>query len=177
VRFETLFDDHARDVLAFALRRVVRPEDAADVTAETFLVAWRRLDGVPHGDEARPWLFGVARKVISNQTRSELRRDRLGAKLREQLTGIEFDHADDVATSSLVRDALSRLPDDDRELLRLTAWEGLAPTEIATVMSIPAATVRTRLHRARERMRHELVALGHVVDGERVLAVCDEGES
>jgi RNA polymerase sigma-70 factor, ECF subfamily len=57
-RFRLIFDQQRRAVLAYVLRRVDDPEDAADAVAETFLVAWRRLDDVPRGDGARPWLLG-----------------------------------------------------------------------------------------------------------------------
>jgi hypothetical protein len=63
-RFARLFTDAERDILAYALRRVARPEDAADIVAETFLVAWRRLEDVPAGDGARLWLYGVARRQL-----------------------------------------------------------------------------------------------------------------
>ena len=71
IRYGRLYRDQGRAVLAYALRRVGDPEDAADVVAETFLVAWRRIDAVP--DHELPWLFGVARKVIANQRRGERR--------------------------------------------------------------------------------------------------------
>ena len=69
-------------MLAYVLRRVERAEDAGDVVAETFLVAWRRMDKVPAGDEARLWLYGVARRQLANQRRGELRRSRLADRLR-----------------------------------------------------------------------------------------------
>jgi RNA polymerase sigma factor (sigma-70 family) len=158
--FAALFRDHARPLLAYALRRVDRPEDAADVVAESMLVAWRRLDDVPQGDETRLWLFGVARNVIANHRRTQRRGDRLGAKLREQLCAFASDHAPDVARAVTVRQALDLLSDDDREILRLAAWEGLTPSELAVAMVIPAATVRSRLHRARARLRAALDQIG-----------------
>ena len=84
-RFRALFEAEARDVLGYALRRVEDREDAADVVAETFGVAWRRIDEVPAGVEGRLWLFGVARRVLSNQRRGALRRRRLADRMREQL--------------------------------------------------------------------------------------------
>jgi hypothetical protein len=66
-RFAELYRDHGRFVLAYALRRAV-PEDAADVVAETFLVAWRRLDDVPGDGRARLWLYGVAHRVLADHT-------------------------------------------------------------------------------------------------------------
>lgn len=83
--FRDLYARHFDAVLGFALRRCDRPEDAADVTAETFVVAWRRLRHVPAGDGTRPWLYGVARRVLANQRRGEGRRAALGARLRTQV--------------------------------------------------------------------------------------------
>lgn len=156
-RFRALFQAESRALLGYALRRTGRPEDAADVVAEVFLVAWRRVDDVPAGDEARLWLYGVARRVVANHRRGARRRERLGDLLRHEVRVAlppEPDRED--ATADAVRAALGRVPADDRELLHLTAWEGLTPTQIATVTGAPPATVRTRLHRARRRLRHEL---------------------
>ncbi len=80
-RFDALYAAHLRPVLGFAVRRARQPADAADVVAEVFLVAWRRLDDVPPGDRARLWLYGVARGVLANQRRAAARRSRLGDRL------------------------------------------------------------------------------------------------
>lgn len=149
-RFTVLFDRTHAALLAYAVRRVADPGDAADVVAETFLVAWRRLDDVPVGDDARPWLFGVARHVLANHYRGERRRHALADRLREDLREVAVPPPD--AGGSDVELALRRLPDDDRELLRLVAWEGLARDEIALALGVPRATVRVRLHRARRRL-------------------------
>ncbi len=82
--FAAAYTTHVRAVLGYALRRVEVREDAADVAAETFAVAWRRWDDVPP-DDVRPWLLGVARRVLANQQRSHRRRERLGARLRDVL--------------------------------------------------------------------------------------------
>ena len=66
-RFTALFEATRLPLLAYAVRRVADPADAADVVAETYLVAWRRLDDVPAGADARPWLFGVARRVLAGR--------------------------------------------------------------------------------------------------------------
>ncbi|KGN39231.1 RNA polymerase sigma factor [Knoellia subterranea] len=153
-RFTALFERTRLPLLAYAVRRVVDPADAADVVAETYLVAWRRLDDVPQGDEARPWLFGVARKVLANHHRGERRRVALADRLRDHLVEEvvpAFELADAGEEAPVLR-AMRRLPDDDRELLRLVAWEELARDEIAVVMGRSRATVRVRLHRARKRL-------------------------
>lgn len=159
-RFETIFLAHSRAILGYALRRVPVAADAADVVAETFLVVWRRIDDVPADPDVRPWLYGVARLVLANHLRGTRRRHRLGERLRDDLlTQLDDAHPAQPATD-VVHQALARLDDDDRELLRLTSWEELSPAELAIALDIPAATVRTRLHRARKRLRSELAALG-----------------
>src|SRR6476469_3060928 len=84
-RFAARFERTHVALLGYAVRRVADPADAADIVAETFLVAWRRLDDVPAGAEARPWLFGVARRVLANHYRGERRRHALADRLRDSL--------------------------------------------------------------------------------------------
>jgi RNA polymerase sigma-70 factor (ECF subfamily) len=147
------------------------------------LVAWRRLDDVPPGAEALPWLYGVARNVLSNQRRGDRRRDRLSARLAMELEALVADPSEHSATRAWVRTALDGLNDLDREALTLTLWEGLTPAEVGVALQIPAATVRTRLHRARRRIRETLDATegersdvrGHDLVDERPL-VCEEEE-
>ncbi|BBH67752.1 DNA-directed RNA polymerase sigma-70 factor [Actinoplanes sp. OR16] len=168
-RFRRLYAANFEALLAYALRRVEQPEDASDVVAETFLVAWRRSGDLPPDDEVRLWLYGVARRVLANHHRSGTRRDRLGERLRQRLAAVtSADPGHEVPQRLAVRDALKRLGDTDREILMLTAWEGLEPREVAEVIGENAAVVRTRLSRARRRLR-ELVgdergSPGHVLD-------------
>src|SRR4051794_32954013 len=151
-RFTRLFANTERELLAYALRRVDRAEDAADVVAETFLVAWRRLDAMPTGDEARLWLYGVARRQLANLRRGQLRRTRLADRLRAEIPAVVAAGAgtEDPRVAGVLA-ALARLAEDDREVLRLTGWEGLTPSQIATVLDLPGVTVRSRLLRARRR--------------------------
>lgn len=164
VAFRRAFDTHARMILGYALRRTDDAADAADVVAETFLVAWRRSHELLPDDEVRPWLVGVARRVLANQRRGNLRRNALADRLRTRLTEqVVADPAERVERAHVVHEALQRLREDDREVLLLTVWEGLTPVEIATALGIPAATVRTRLHRARKRLR-PLLDGAHLTD-------------
>lgn len=149
-RFEELFRRQYPAVSAYARRRI--PSHMADdVVASTFLVAWRRLDEVPA--DSLPWLLAVARNVIATQQRGSRR---LGA-LRHRL-----EHADvtpqpaEDEPAGRVAAALGRLPENDREALTLIAWDGLQPSEAATVLGQSPATFRVRLHRARNRLRREL---------------------
>ena len=155
VAFARLYDAHFDAVLGYALRRTSRPEDAADVVSETFLVAWRRLRHVPP-DAARPWLYGVARRVLANQRRGDQRRHRLGERLRRDLATAVPDIGDRVALDQTVVAAMARLSARDEEVLALHLWEGLEPREIAEVLGLPATVVRPRLSRARSRLRELL---------------------
>ena len=158
-RFSRLYEENWEDLLAYGLRRAATVEDAADLVAETFLVAWRRLDNVPPGGRTRLWLFGVARKLLANQRRGELRRDRLVDRLRTELAIAAVSEAAPDRASSVMC-ALARLEERDREVLLLAGCEELKPAEIATVLGISAVAARTRLHRARRRFLQELEADG-----------------
>jgi RNA polymerase sigma factor (sigma-70 family) len=155
-RFELLYAEHGRAVLAYAVRRAAGAQDAADVVADTFLVAWRRLDDVPPAEAARLWLYGVARHVLANQHRSERRRQRLAERLRRELPGALEGVPPPAPQTGAVRAALARLGPEDQEVLRLAGWEELTPGEIATVLGISQVAVRSRLHRARRRLRAAL---------------------
>lgn len=154
--FRRLYAAHFDGVLGYALRRTQRAEDAADVTSETFLVAWRRLSHVPAGEAARPWLYGVARRQLANQRRGELRRRRLGERLRRDLSVVVPDLSDQVVQDHVVDAAMSRLSARDEEILQLHLWEGLEPREIGEVLGLPGTVVRPRLSRARARLRELL---------------------
>jgi RNA polymerase sigma factor (sigma-70 family) len=153
-RFQALYEANYHRVLGYALRRADR-DDAADVVAETFLVAWRRLDELPDGDAARLWLYGTARRVLANQRRSQRRRERLAERVRSHIVHeTEPGPADAHLGPAVV--ALARLRPDDRELLALMAWEGLDAGEIAQVLGCSRNAARIRLHRARRRFAREL---------------------
>jgi len=153
VHFSRLYRAQGRAVLAYALRRVEGSEDAADVVAETFLVAWRRLGEVPAGAEARLWLYAVARRVIANLHRTERRRTRLGQRLTESLRTELATHPASGGEAAEVLRAMTGLSDGDRELLLLVSWEELSPGEAAKVLGVSSLAARSRLHRARRRLR------------------------
>ncbi|WP_430788651.1 RNA polymerase sigma factor [Actinoplanes sp. G11-F43] len=156
-RFRHIYVGNFEAMLAYATRRVEQPEDASDVVAETFLVAWRRSRELPPGDEARLWLYGVARRVLANHHRGRTRRARLGERLRQRLaTVVSRDPGHEVPQRLAVRAALARLDETDRELVMLTIWEGLQPREVAEVLAMTPGSVRTRLSRARARLREML---------------------
>jgi RNA polymerase sigma-70 factor (ECF subfamily) len=167
VWFRSLYAEHGRDLLAYALRRTPNPEDAADILAETFLVAWRRSSEVPPGPQARLWLFGVARRVLANQRRADRRRTRLAERLRSEVAeeAANWPHAQ--SEDGAVLAALARLTPEDRELLTLIAWEELTPAQAARVLGASSVAVRSRLLRARRRLRRELDGDGPPIQAER----------
>ncbi|GAA4605829.1 sigma-70 family RNA polymerase sigma factor [Actinoallomurus liliacearum] len=155
-RFEEMYAAMYGPILGYALRRCSSPEDAADVVAETFTVAWRRFDEVPAGEKARLWLYGVARRVLANQRRGESRRRLRTTSLQDEIAAVVADPSDAPA----IRRAFGDLSDDDRELLGLVAWEGLDHSGLAAVLRCSKGAARVRLHRARKRFSRALHAAG-----------------
>lgn len=157
--FTALFEQTHLPLLAYAVRRVANPADAADVVADAYLVAWRRIHDVPTGADARPWMFGVARGCLANYYRGERRRTALAERLRHDLERCYVE--DHTATDgSNVASALRMLPESDRELMQLAVWEQLSRAEIAIALGCSQAAVRVRLHRARTRLRQAMAQLG-----------------
>jgi RNA polymerase sigma-70 factor, ECF subfamily len=149
-RFEELARESLEPLRRYLARRT-DAETAADVLGDTLLVAWRRFDDVP--SEPLPWLYGVARNCLANEERGVRRRARLGARLAAQ--PVETPSGTDATE---LHEALGRLTDIERELIRLWAWEQLAPAEIATVVGMTPNAVSIRLTRARQHLRELLAA-------------------
>lgn len=168
-----LYANHGRDVLAYALRRASSAEDAAEVVADTFLIAWRRLSEIPREPEARLWLYGVARRMLANQRRGESRRTRLTERLRVEARAALADSPRD-EQSEVVLAALATLSPEDRELLLLIGWEQLSPAQAARVLDISAIAARGRLHRARHRLREALAGGSRTVAMHRPEAQMEE---
>ena len=154
-RFDALFAEHAPAIVAYCGWRA-GSADGQDAAAETFLVAWRRLEEVPEGDAARVWLYATARRVIANQRRSARRRAALQERLELDVTAAATTDPEE----TLVHETLRRLAPRDREVLLLAEWEGLSPAQIALVLSCLTVTARGRLHRARRRFRTVFEELG-----------------
>jgi RNA polymerase sigma-70 factor (ECF subfamily) len=170
------FESVAHDVLEPLRRYLARRTDAAtaeDVLAETLLVCWRRLDELP--DDPLPWSYGVARRCLANAERSVRRHQRLAARIAavDPPTATTPGPGGDPGGDADLDAALAAMREEDAELLRLWAWEQLAPAEIADVLGITANAASIRLHRAREKLRGELTrrkaarAPGHEETNER----------
>lgn len=151
-RFEELFERCYEPLLAYAMRRSPSAEDAADVVADVFTVAWRRIGELPPGDEARLWLYGTARRVISSHRRGRSRKDAVDERLLNDAR-INYARArHDSGGGDRLSAALTSLSESDRELLRLVAWEGLDAAQIGRCLGITTAATHVRLHRARRRL-------------------------
>lgn len=143
-RFERIYEQHRDAVHAYVRRRA--PESLVeDVVADVFVVCLRRIDDVPRN--ALPWLYGVARKTLANERR---KRARVGPL--DPAVSYEPEPAGDAGLAG----AFAQLSDDDREVLRLVAWEGLSPGEAAAALGCSAVAARVRLHRAKARLRAAL---------------------
>ncbi len=179
-RFDELYGANHRQVLGYLLRRTDNTDDAADVFAETFLIAWRRLDELPTGQQARMWLYGTARRTLANHRRGERRRTALADRLRADLAHAhqppyqppEFD-----GQLAEISSAYRRLPAPDRELLALVAWEGLDYGQIAAVLGCSRNAARIRLHRARRKLADELArGQGHRTSPPQARAYMTNGD-
>jgi RNA polymerase sigma factor (sigma-70 family) len=161
-RFEAVYQAHHGPILGYVLRRTDNPDDAADVIGDVFLTAWRRLDDVPSGEQARLWLYGVARRVLANHHRGERRRSALTERLRADIAAA-YRPPEFTGELAQIAAAFRRLPDAERELLALSGWEGLDNGQIAVVLGCSRNAVRIRLFRARKRFAAVLAATPPVI--------------
>jgi RNA polymerase sigma-70 factor (ECF subfamily) len=155
-RFSALFRETYGAVRRYAHHRGLSGADADDLVADVFTVAWRRLDRVPD-DDPLPWLFAVARNHWRNHLRRTERDRALLARVSVDLDAPEPEVGD--VTTDDIRRALDLLTDNDREILKLVAWDGLAPHRAAVALGITARAARVRLHRARARLAASLETL------------------
>ena len=156
-RFVEIYRRHGKVLQAYCARRTAGSQ-VADAVAETFLVAWRRIDQIPDGDATLPWLYGVAYRVLSHQWRHKARSQRLVARLRG-VADVEILAPDVVLVRNeeyrAVLTASSRLRPIDQEILRLTLWEELSHAEVAMVLGIESSAAKQRAHRARRNLAAE----------------------
>jgi len=175
--FRQLYALHAGPVLNYFKRRT-DSETAQDCTAETFLVAWRRIDDVP--EQALPWLYGVARRVLQNQRRSGGRMARLVSRLQ----GLESppEPSPELAVIQRFEDAelaeaLHRMRPEDQELLLLANWEELPHAEIGRMLGCSTHAVDQRIYRAMRRLARGLAATGQKQSGMTTPAIQPKGEA
>lgn len=167
-RFRRIYDAHYERIRNYCLRRLP-VHDVGDAMSEVFLVTWRKLDSVPEGDEAKLWLYKVAQNVVANRKRSVVRRLRLADKATRQPAPQPEEPEPIVVRreeDTRMLEALERLTPEQRELLKLRAWEQLPSAEIAAMLDISPDAVDMRIARARKK----LAQLMAVSDADPLLA-------
>ena len=166
-RFRAVYQANYARILGYAARRTASADDAADVVAETFAIAWRKFDEIPGGDEATLWLYGVARRVIANHHRKQASRSAvLEMLVRDYEEAVSFDPLlSPGGISPALAGAWQALKPNDRDLLGLVVWETLTMEQIASVIGCARAVAKVRIHRARRRLAEELGRRGIEVPG------------
>ena len=166
VRFGAIFDRHATVLHRYLVRRL-GADEADGMLGEIFRIAFeKRATYDLDRPLARPWLYGIATNLVSKHRRGEARRMRAVARLAGQrLAPVDLaDRVSDVVDASaqwlLVAEAVTALPEPERDALVLHVWESLSYAEIADALGVPVGTVRSRLNRARSRLREPAAASG-----------------
>ncbi len=154
-RFARLVHEHSNAVGNYLRRRLypLNVSDLDDLVEETMIVVWRRIDRVP-ADAELPWMLGVARNVLRNARRSKNRRSATESRLTPRPNDASAE--EHVVGDDSVRHALKSLPDDDREILLLNAWDGLDTHALGAYFVISTNAAAVRLSRAQHRFRELL---------------------
>ncbi len=152
--FDEVIRSTEEELARYFRRRLDNPADAAEAFGELLLVAWRYRRRIPEPPEqARMWLFGAARNVLRSSRRKLARRSAAVQRYVEEMrsTTLASDVIDDDVHA--IRVAITELSEEDAELVRLIYWDGFRSHEAALVLGIPASTARSRLSKARDRLR------------------------
>ena len=180
-RFEAIFDRHYDAIHRYLARRGGW-QLAEDLTMTAFLKAFEsRHRFLPSVDDARPWLYGIATNVFRRYARTERRRLRAYAESPAPATddldeSALADRMDAGAVATALYGALADLPPRERDVLLLIAWADLSYEEVATALRIPVGTVRSRLHRARGRLRELMSAKGQYIDMQSIRPLQDNND-
>lgn len=159
VQFGAIFDRHATVLHRYLVRRL-GPDDADGMVSEVFRIAFEKRSTYDlDRPTARPWLYGIATNLLAKHRRREARRIHAVARLAAQRLP-PIDLADAVSATvdaseqwQRVAAAVTSLPEPERDALMLHVWEALSYEEVADALGVPIGTVRSRLHRARGRLR------------------------
>ena len=165
-RFGAIFDRHATVLHRYLVRRL-GPDEAESMVGEVFRIAFEKRDRYDHARLlARPWLYGIATNLVAKHRRSEARRLHAMARLAARRLP-PVDLAEEVAGAADAADRWQRvaatvtaLPVPELDALILHVWEGLAYDDVAEALGVPVGTVRSRLNRARRRLRELTTAHG-----------------
>ena len=157
-----VYDRYGRAMFVVAMSVLGNRELAADCVQQAFVKAWRASSSFEPERELRPWLATITRRVAIDVYRREARtRSEPHAEVDATVIPVAFERTWEAFE---VRTALDQLPDDEREVVRLSHFEGLAHSEIAERLGVPMGTVKSRSHRAHRRLAS---LLSHLVEGAR----------
>jgi RNA polymerase sigma factor (sigma-70 family) len=164
--FGIIFERHARAIYNYCFRRVGDWAAAEDLVSVVFLEAWRRRDVELPPDKVLPWLFGIATNVVRNRRRTERRHAHALSRVPAPQPGTGFsddadERLDDERLMSRVLAFVAQLPEREQDVLTLCAWCELSYEDAALALGIPVGTVRSRLSRARARLRELDATFGH----------------
>ena len=170
IAFELLVKSHQDRVFDFCVRMVSDREEAFDLTQEIFVSIHQHLEQFRHDAKISTWIFRIARNHCLNRLKYLKRRgrgrsDEYGESselaINDSVGAPEMpDHALEASrTRSLVQRAIARLDEDQRVLVVLRDIEGLSYEEIVEITELPEGTVKSRLHRAREKLAGILTEL------------------
>lgn len=164
-RFTHLYEVHYPSILAYFMRRLDSTVTAQDLTEDVFLVAWRKLDQIPAGEESRYWLYGVARRTLMNHQRKTSTRRRLLPRIQaaayNDTPGPETQLVRSEEARALLG-ALATLKEDDQELIRLAYWDELPHQAIAALLGCSRGAIDVRLHRAVKRLGKAMAHSRHI---------------
>jgi RNA polymerase sigma factor (sigma-70 family) len=169
--FGVLFDEYAHAVYNLAFRLSANWSAAEEVVSGTFLEAWRRRSRIdPGGEPLRPWLLGIAVNVSRNLARGSRRHQAALGRLPPPTPMPDFSEdlagrLDDEARLREVGKALAALRREEREVIALCVWSELDYATAARALGVPVGTVRSRLSRARSKLRTLLPAAGESAGG------------
>ena len=162
-RFEAIAEEVFEPLQRY-LRRRAHPADADDALSEVLLTVWRRLDKAPE-ELPLPWCYGIARRVLANQRRGRHRHIKLVQKMGSQPNSSVVPDPANAGADADLEAALGQLSENDREVLRLWAWEQLEPREMAPVLGVSVNAATLRLSRARRRLAGSLTGQNHPGSG------------
>jgi len=163
--FRTIYTEHYDSIWRYCIRRCSDIGHVEEVVADTFTVAWSKLDAIPKGSETKPWLYGVARNHLRNSWRKSKRSIDLTNRLKNELatdaTPIDPETSATEDASQII-DALQKLKFRDQEILRLSCWEKLTHSQIATVLGCSDNAATIRVHRAKEKLSKQITKLSQI---------------
>jgi RNA polymerase sigma-70 factor (ECF subfamily) len=164
--FGTLFERYGKAIYNYCFRRTGSWASAEDILSLVFIEAWRRRDQDLPPDKVLPWLYGIATNVVRNQRRSERRYaaalNRVPAvRVEPDFAGTSDERVDDEWQTQGALNLLRKLPQREQDAFVLCAWMELSYEDAAIALRVPVGTVRSRLSRARTRLRELNSGSGH----------------